>query len=167
MQAGVLLLLFPRNGELHILLTKRTSGVEHHKSQISFPGGSKDEVDTDIVATALREAEEEIGLPKNQVEVMGLFDDVWTPSGFRITPVIAYTPALPNLRVNAVEVDEIFEVPLSFFMNRENEKVKTVERSGEWIEVYFYRHGGHEIWGATAAVIRSFLLGLQSFDRKQ
>ncbi len=163
MKAGVLMLLFPKDSELHVLLTKRTSEVEHHKGQISFPGGSVDQSDSDIVMTALREAEEEIGLPGDSVEVLGLFDDIWTPSGFCITPVIGYAAFLPVLTPSAVEVEEILEVPLSVFLKRENETVKKLQRSGTWIEVYFYRHGNNEIWGATAAMVRSFLQAFKTF----
>src|SRR5512139_663197 len=106
MRAGVLLLLYPGSDGLCVLLTKRTSDVEHHKNQISFPGGSVDETDTDIVQTALRETQEEIGIRRSDVEVLGLFDDVWTPSGFRITPVIGFVPSLPPLSVNSEEVGE-------------------------------------------------------------
>ena len=156
------MLLFPKDGELHVLLTKRTSDVEHHKGQISFPGGSADAMDHDIVDTALREAEEEIGLPRDGIDILGMFDDYWTPSGFRITPVLGYLSELPLLERNAVEVEEILEVPVSFFLNRGNERVKKLRRGNEEIDVYFYTHGHNEIWGATAAMLRSFLHSLQA-----
>jgi 8-oxo-dGTP pyrophosphatase MutT (NUDIX family) len=160
-RAGVLLLLYPRSGELHVLLTKRTSDVEHHKNQISFPGGSADETDLDIVQTALRETEEEIGISPDGIDVLGLFDDVWTPSGFRITPVIGFLSALPPLNRNHEEVEEILEVPVSFFLDQKNARVKTMTRYGQTVDVYFYRYGMMEIWGATAAMLRSFLMALQ------
>lgn len=167
MKAGVLMLLFPKESDLYVLLTKRTSDVEHHKGQISFPGGSVDESDSDIVMTALREAEEEIGLRGDQVEVLGLFDDIWTPSGFCITPVIGYTTVLPALTPSADEVEEILEVPLSVFLERENETVKKLQRSGKSIDVYFYKHGNNEIWGATAAMVRSFLQAFKMFTQER
>ena len=169
--AGVLILLFPRDGVPHVLLTKRTSDVEHHKGQISFPGGSRDDNDRDITGTALREAEEEIGLPQSHVEVLGLFDDFWTPSGFRITPVIGFLPVLPALKRNTDEVEEIFEVPVPFFLDGTNERMKKLVREGKEFQVYFYTHGRNEIWGATAGMLRSFLRAfrayLESFPRAE
>ena len=162
-RAAVLMLLYPRNGILHVLLTKRTSDVEHHKGQISFPGGSVDSEDRDIIGTALRETEEEVGIPSAGIEVLGLFNDAWTPSGFRITPVIAYLSKAPSLRPNAGEVEEILEVPVSLFLDKAAERRKTVVREGKSFEIYFFDHGTHEIWGATAGMLRSFLRGLQDF----
>ena len=160
-KAAVLMLFYPKNGELYVLLTKRTEDVEHHKGQISFPGGSHDEVDNDLVVTALRESEEEIGLPRELVRVLGLFDEYETPSGFAITPVVACTEALPPLRPHAAEVAEILEVPLSLFMDKRNERVEQRAPFGVPLNVYFYRFGEHEIWGATAAILRSFLRALR------
>ena len=162
-RAGVLLLLYPRSEELHVLLTRRTSDVEHHKNQVSFPGGSVDERDADIVRTALRETQEEIGISPGHVEVLGLFNDVWTPSGFRITPVIGFLPALPPLNINGQEVEEILEVPVSFFVEPKNARVKTMTRKGLAVDVYFYQYGSNEIWGATAAMLRSFLTALHEY----
>ncbi len=162
-RAGVLMLLFQKNGEMHVLLTKRTSDVEHHKGQVSFPGGSVDTGDKDIIETALREAREEIGLNSGQAEILGLFDDVWTPSGFAITPVVGYLEKLPVLSPSREEVEEILEVPVSFFLDDRNVRVKTLERNGKKVEVYFYTYGKTEIWGATAAMLRSFLRSLSAF----
>jgi len=163
-QAGVLLLLYPSSDGLHVLLTKRTSDVEHHKSQISFPGGSVDKTDADIVQTALRETQEEIGIPPAQIEVLGLFNDVWTPSGFRITPVIGFLPALPSLTVNREEVEEILEVPVAFFLDQKNVRTKMLTRNNVTVEVYFYHYGANEIWGATAGMLRSFLMALRDYS---
>jgi 8-oxo-dGTP pyrophosphatase MutT (NUDIX family) len=161
-RAGVLILLFPKGGELHFLLTRRTQDVEHHKGQISFPGGSKDREDRDIVETALRETEEEIGLSRSKVQVLGLFDDYETPSGFAITPVVAHVPELPQLRVNASEVTEVLEVPVALFTDTAKERVEQRQVRGKLHDVYFYRYGSHEVWGATAAMIRAFLRVLPS-----
>ena len=160
-KAAVLMLFYPKNGELYVLLTKRTEDVEHHKGQISFPGGSQDDADNDLVVTALRECEEEIGLPREVLRVLGTFDEYETPSGFAITPVVASAEALPPLRPHAVEVAEILEVPLSLFMDKRNERVEQRAPLGVLLDVYFYRFGEHEIWGATAAILRAFLLSLR------
>ena len=155
--AAVLILLFPKQGNLHILLTKRTDYVEHHKGQISFPGGARDAGDADVVATALRESEEEIGLPPGVVQVLGLFDDFETPSGFAITPVVGFSASLPPLSPSLDEVAEIIEVPLELFLDRNNERVVRMSRKGEAHDVFFYNYNGYEVWGATAAMIRGFL----------
>jgi 8-oxo-dGTP pyrophosphatase MutT (NUDIX family) len=160
-KAAVLMLFYPQNGELYVLLTKRTEDVEHHKGQISFPGGSLDESDRDLIATALRESEEEIGLPREVVRIMGLFDEYETPSGFAVTPVVAFAERVPPLTLHAAEVAEILEVPLTLFTDRKNERVEQRSPFGVPLDVYFYRFGEHEIWGATAAILRSFLLSLR------
>lgn len=160
-KAAVLMLFYSKNEELHVLLTKRTEDVEHHKGQISFPGGSYDDGDKDLVVTALREGEEEIGLPREVVRVLGLFDEYETPSGFAIAPVVATTEVLPPLTAHDVEVAEILEVPLSLFMDKRNERVEQRAPWGVPLDVYFYKFGEHEIWGATAAILRSFLVSLR------
>jgi len=160
-RAGVLILLFKKEGELNVLLTKRSSEVEHHKGQVSFPGGSVDADDKDIVATAVRETEEEIGIRSSAIRILGLFDDVWTPSGFIITPVVGYTPDPPEVHISTGEVDEILEVPLAFFMDMKNERVKQLVREGKPLDVYFYTYREIQIWGATAWMMRSFLHALR------
>lgn len=159
-RAGVLMILFPKNRELHFLLTKRTEDVEHHKGQISFPGGSKDDDDRDIVVTALRECEEEIGLQRNGVQILGLLDDYETPSGFAITPVVAYANGIPELTPNAQEVAEVLEVPVSVFLDKANERVEQRQWREKLYDVYYYTYRAREIWGATAGIIRSFLSAL-------
>ena len=162
MRAGVLVPLFMQNDELHVILTKRTEEVEHHKGQVSFPGGTMDSIDATIIDTALREAEEEIGLMRNAVEVLGMFDDFWTPSGFCITPVVGFLTLLPSFVLNKTEVSEIFDIPLSFFRDSSNERIEQREYRGKMTDVYFYRYGKHEIWGATAEMLRAFLHALDT-----
>jgi len=163
-RAAVLMLFFTKNEELHVLLTKRTEDVEHHKGQISFPGGAQDDDDKNHVATALRESHEEIGLGPESVQVLGLFDDFETPTGFVITPVVAYAQSLPPLQPSHSEVAEIIEVPLSLFLDKRAERVEQRQRLGATIDVYFFRFGEHEIWGATAAILRAFLHAVRNSD---
>lgn len=163
--AGVLVLLFPKGNELHVLLTKRSSDVEHHRGQISFPGGAVDDRDENIIATAVRETEEEIGIPAHVIRILGLFDDAWTPSGFQITPVIGYTNAPLSIRPSPFEVEEVLEVPLSFFLEAGNERVKKLTREGATVDVYFYTYGEKEIWGATAGILRSIVHALQAVPK--
>jgi 8-oxo-dGTP pyrophosphatase MutT (NUDIX family) len=161
--AGVLVLLFERDNELRVVLTQRTNDVEHHKGEISFPGGVKNDRDLTIIETALRETEEEIGLSRDEVNVLGVLNDFQTPSGFYITPVIAVLLSLPSFSINTAEVSQIFDVPLSFFLDPRNERIEPHKRSGKIMDVYFYRYGTYEIWGATAAILRSFLHDLMTW----
>jgi 8-oxo-dGTP pyrophosphatase MutT (NUDIX family) len=161
-RAGVLVPLFMQNGKLHVVLTQRTEEVEQHKGQVSFPGGTRDTCDATIIDTALREAEEEIGLTRNTVEVLGVLNDFCTPSGFCITPVVGFLPLIPSFVLNKTEVSEVFDVPLSFFLNSSNERIDRRERFGKMTNVYFYSYGEHEIWGATAEILRTFLHALNT-----
>jgi len=155
--AAVLIPLFERNGELHVIFTKRTDDVEHHKGQVSFPGGTMEKTDANSFETALREAEEEIGIKKNVVEVIGAHDDFATPSGFLITPVVAFLSKVPSFSLNTAEVTEVFDVPLSFFLDSRNELVEQRVHDGKIIDIYRYHYGRFEIWGVTAAILRAFV----------
>ena len=156
-RAGVLVVVFEKQGEPHFLLTKRTNDVEHHKGQISFPGGAVDPGDRDMVATALRETEEEIGLKADSIEVLGLLDDIEIPTGFVVTPVLGLMNDVPSITLNRSEVESVLEVPLSFFRDTDNRKVVKMMRGGELRDVYFFNYGEFQIWGATASIINSFL----------
>jgi len=159
--AAVLVPLIASANTLELLFTKRTETVETHKGQISFPGGMVDESDNDIVHTALREADEEVGLPHSCIEILGLLDDMATPSGFVITPVVGVIHELPILKLNMDEVAEVFRVELDFFAHPSNGRTELREFRGTKHEVWFYDRGNHVIWGATAMIIRSLLKKLQ------
>jgi 8-oxo-dGTP pyrophosphatase MutT (NUDIX family) len=156
-RAAVLIPLVEERSDIVILFTRRTDEVEHHKGQISFPGGVVDPEDLSLVATALREAEEEIGLSPTDVRVLGICSDFSTPSGFNIAPVVGYVKTLPPLRLHAVEVAEILTVPLSFFLDPANRKASTEIHDGHPRHIirYFFDH--YEIWGATAAMLTAFI----------
>ena len=157
MRASVLIPLFPKEKELHVLLTVRTHEVESHKGQISFPGGMQDAADRDAVHTALREAEEELGLHPRKVSVLGLLSDFPVISRFIMTPVVGYLERQPLVRPNPMEVDEVFSVPLSFFQNEENARSQLLVRNGVSHTVWFYDYGKYTVWGATAAIMRDFI----------
>jgi len=156
-RAGVLMALFKKKDAWYLLMTKRSDEVEHHKGQISFPGGAADPGDKNIVTTALRETEEEIGLQSGQIEILGQYDDHATPTGFIITPVVGYIKNLPTLSRREQEVVEILEVPVSLFLDPTKERMVQLVRHGTKVDVYFYDFGKHEIWGATARISRDFL----------
>jgi len=149
------LVLLEETSEL--LLTKRTDAVETHKGQVAFPGGMVDNEDRDILHTALRETQEELGIPAGRIETVGILDDLSTPSGFIITPVVGVLDELPILHLNPREVDVAFLVPLRFFADAGTGRSEMREVLGEKRELWFYEYGTHMIWGATAMIIRALL----------
>ena len=159
--AGVLLLVYVKNGELCVLLNKRTSRVEHHKGEISFPGGGKDPEDQTLMDTALREAYEEMGIDRDDVEVICQLDRVSTRSGFAITPFVGTIPSSYPFKSSPIEVAEVIEVPLASLMSPNNRivdgRIGVVEDGPN----YSYTYGEHIIWGATARILTQ-LFGLIS-----
>lgn len=141
--------------ELTVLFTVRTAHLKSHAGQISFPGGKIDEADADPLATALREAEEEIGLDRQHVEPLGYLDNYRTGTGFCVTPVVALVQADFELKLNEGEVAEVFEVPLSFLMNTDNHQHHSREWRGRDRHFYAMPYGERFIWGATAGMIKN------------
>lgn len=162
-RAGVLILLFPSQDGLSVILTVRTQEVESHKGQVSLPGGIMDAKDSDIIETALRESGEEIGLETERVEVLGLLDDTLVPSKSIITPVVGYVNSKPLANPSEVEVAEVFDVPLAFFADDENGRREERELNGRRFALWFYEYKGKVIWGATAGILRN-LAKLLSID---
>lgn len=151
-QAAVLIAVTDRPAP-GIILTRRTETLSRHAGQIAFPGGRVDPSDADAVAAALREAEEEIGLPQSAVTLVGAADRYRTITGFEVTPVIGVVP--PDLAVvpSADEVAAVFEVPLDFVLDSGNHAEARVEWQGLDRHYYEIVWGEHRIWGATAAMI--------------
>ena len=158
--AGVLVPVILGAHGPELLFTKRTELVETHKGQVSFPGGLMDPEDGDLIHTALREAWEEVGIPRTSVEVMGMLDDLPTPTGFVITPVVGLLEKLPALSPNSTEVAEVFQVPLLFFADPENGRTEVREFRGEQHDVWYFQTRSHTIWGATAMIVRLLLKGM-------
>jgi dephospho-CoA kinase len=157
-RAAVLIPLYQKEGEYYILLTKRTEGVEIHKGQLSFPGGTWDEHDADLCATAFRESFEEIGLRAQDIEVLGELDDAPTiTSNFAITPFVAVIPYPYRFKISQREVEELVEVPLSVLLDRNNFSVELLQRGGQTLVSYNYRYKNHVIWGATGRIMKGFL----------
>jgi len=136
-----------------VILTVRTRNVRTHAGQIAFPGGRIDPDDEGPVAAALREAEEEIGLPRAEVEVIGVADEYRTITGFQVTPVLGVVPPDLPLSPHPGEVAAIFEAPLDYLLRPEHQIVRTVQWQGSDRSYYEIDWEGRRIWGATAAMI--------------
>lgn len=156
-RAAVLIPVINGNTGPELLLTQRTDIVEHHKNQVSFPGGVVDASDNSFIDAALRETEEELGISPDVIEVVGVIDEVTTPSGFLITPVVGIMKTSPALRLNHAEVKDAFTVPLSFFSDSANMRIEHRHFEGKRREVYFFEYGDKIVWGVTAYIIRVFL----------
>lgn len=166
--AAVLVPLVPRDGELTVLLTRRTDHLHHHPGQISFPGGRVEENDVSPVMTALRETEEEIGLDPDRVELLGELPEYCTGTGFRVTPVVGLVHLPFELKLDDFEVAEAFEVPLAHFLDPVNHQRHRMEYQGRMREYYAMPYGDYFIWGATAGILVSlyrFLGGSRSCYR--
>jgi 8-oxo-dGTP pyrophosphatase MutT (NUDIX family) len=165
-RAAVLIPLFKKNGEYYVLLTRRTDKVRHHKGQISFPGGRQDPGE-DFLATALREAKEEMGIEEKDVRILGELDDMCTvASDFCISPFVGLIPYPYPFHANPQEIEEIIEVPLSILMDESKFRQELQMRNGEPLQVYFYQHDEHTIWGATARILKQLMDLISKEDQK-
>jgi 8-oxo-dGTP pyrophosphatase MutT (NUDIX family) len=151
--ASVLVTVIDHPGEATVLFTRRTAHLKAHSGQISFPGGRAEPTDPSVEFTALREAQEEIGLPPDQVEVIARLPEYFTRTGFRVTPVVGVVKPPLELVPDAREVDEVFEVPLAFLMDAANHRRASREIGGRTAHYYEIEHNGRVIWGATAGMI--------------
>lgn len=151
--AAVLVPLVERREGPSILLTQRAATLKHHAGQISFPGGRIEQHDADPCSAALRETEEEIGITRTHVEVLGYLPDHLVISGFRITPVVGFVPAGYSVTLDATEVQEVFEVPLAFVMDPRNHVQRIRHFEGEDIAFTDFPYGRHNVWGATAGML--------------
>lgn len=153
--AAVLIPIVPRPDGPTVLLTQRAAALRSHSAQVAFPGGRVDAVDGSPVVTALRETEEEIGLPRERVRTLGFLDAYLTGTGYRIVPVVALVEPPFSLALNAHEVDEAFEAPLSFLLDPANHRREGREWQGLYRTYYAMPFGDRYIWGATAGMIRN------------
>lgn len=153
--ASVLVPLVVRDAGLTVLLTERTAHLHDHAGQVSFPGGADEPEDADAVATALRETEEEIGLARGHVEIIGRLPDYPTITGFVIAPIVALVSPPFELALDDFEVAEAFEVPLAFLMDPRNQEWRTASIGPESRRFLAMPHDGHFVWGATAAMLRN------------
>jgi 8-oxo-dGTP pyrophosphatase MutT (NUDIX family) len=152
-RAAVLVPIVAHADGLTVLFTQRTASLRSHSGQVSFPGGRAEPGDPTIEFTALREAEEEIGLPARRVEVLARLPEYFTRTGFRVTPVVGLIQPPLELVPDSREVDEVFEVPLAFILDSANHQRATRELNGRTVGYYVIEHHGRTIWGATAGML--------------
>lgn len=154
-QAAVLVPLIEHDDGLTVLLTKRTDHLDHHPGQISFPGGRIEEDDASPEDAALREAEEEVGLTRDHVDIIGRLDEYVVRTGFSVTPFVGLVKPGFNVVIDDFEVAEVFEVPLAFFMDENNHRRDSRTHNGEVREFYAMPYDDYYIWGATAGMLRN------------
>lgn len=155
--AAVLVPLFRKGEDCHLLFTKRSHQVKYHKGEISFPGGVVDEEDSELERTALREAFEEIGLKAEDVQIIGVLDDIVTITEFIVTPIVGLFPYPYPFKVSEVEIAELIEVPLASLLDENCFSEREIIRGAQKELVYAYQYERHIIWGATARILKQFL----------
>lgn len=157
-RAAVLVLFVYRDRVPGLVFAKKTEHVPHHQGQFSFPGGVVRGSDASVVETALREAEEEIGLDPRSVEVLGLFDDTpTTVTNFVITPVLALARSAPTLRRDGREIERVIEIPLGHLLAPGCFREERWERGGVMRPVAFFHYGEDVVWGTTGRILRDLL----------
>lgn len=154
--AGVLMGITTFDIEPRVVLTKRSSALKHHPGQIAFPGGKQDEDDSDVIAAALREAREEIGLPEHHARVIGTLPSHETVTSFNVTPVIALIDRPFTIVPEPGEVEEVFSTPLSHLLDPQNYIVESRRWRGTRRHYFTVPYGPYYIWGATARMLRAW-----------
>jgi len=157
--SGVLILLYPQDEELYIPMMLRTKYGGVHSGQISFPGGKKEEKDTDLITTALRESEEELGITPSKVEVLGTISNLFiSVSNFSVLPVIGFMAERPDFKKDPHEVEEIIEVPVSHLLKTSTVREKDIRvGAGYELRAPYYDVDNYTVWGATAMMLSEFL----------
>ena len=156
--ASVLIPLVLRDGDLHVTFIQRTEDGSTHSGQIAFPGGAREDEDADAIATALREAEEEVNIRRDTVTPLGRMDDNATISRYVVTPVVGVVREIPDYRPDEREVQNIFEVPLDFLLDHANERrAPDTEFMGRTWALYEYHWEGRVIWGVTGRIVHEFM----------
>ncbi|MFO1464739.1 MAG: CoA pyrophosphatase [bacterium] len=165
--AAVLVPLFLQNGQYHMLFTQRSMTVRDHKGQISFPGGMREPADPDLLTTALRETEEELGIKPVTVEVLGQLGELVTPTGYHITPFVGLIPQATGYRLNEEEISGIIEVPLDHLLEPQNLRLERGEFFNCQTEMPYFQYRQHVIWGATGRITRELVELILEYRRKR
>ena len=151
--AGVLIPIVEHEDSLTVLLTRRSSALRYHASQVSFPGGRMEIGDTDIRATALRETWEEVGIEPAAVDIAGYLEPTPTITGYAVTAVVGIVPSGLDLRIDPNEVERTFEVPLAYLLDVANERASEREWNGVRLPIVEFHFASERIWGATANIL--------------
>ena len=157
MPAAVMLLLYPKDGEFCVLLNKRSMTVEHHKGEMSFPGGARDPEDADFEDTALRETEEEMGIARDDITILGRLDDNVTRSNFLVKVFVGTIPYPYEFNPSSHEIAEVVEIPLSVLRDSATIRWDSRIEDGERVSVRSYGYQHHLVYGATAKILDQFL----------
>jgi len=164
-EAGVLILLYPHNGSINTVFIQRPDYIGVHGGQISFPGGKKEPGDSNIVETALRETEEEIGIKTYEISVVGTLTPLFIPvSNTLVTPVAGWMDSRPGFKHQSVEVVYLIEGELKRFLEPSIIRIKPFEIRGEMIDVKYFDYEGNTIWGATAMILNELLVLISRAD---
>lgn len=137
----------------HLILTRRASHMSSHAGEVAFPGGKRDSTDASVIATALRESREEVGLPEECVEVLGQLDTFTSRVGLRVQPIVGKVAAGVILTPNPDEIESIFRVPLEYFLNEKPVYTHKIQYMGHELTVPSFNYGDYVIWGLTAFMI--------------
>lgn len=165
--AAVLIPLFFRDNQAHILFTKRTTRVATHKGQISFPGGSQDDTDRDLLFTALRETDEEVGIRPDDVTILGQTDIFLTNTDFLVTPYVGHYKDPYDYQVNPAEIDRLIEVPLIHLLDKDIFRLQQVTRHGYRWQIHYYQFNADVIWGVTGFLLSNFLSIIFGLERDE
>ncbi|WP_154171921.1 CoA pyrophosphatase [Vibrio metoecus] len=163
-KASVLIGLVERQQGLHVILTKRAAHLRHHPGQISFPGGKYEEGDRSLQHTAKREAREEIGILEEKIHIVGQLPELVTVSQFVVTPILAFVESDYQIQLDHNEVDEVFEVPISFLLDRKKLYSGTFQLKNHCHRVFAIPYKQHFIWGMTAQIIQSLQKQLINYN---
>jgi 8-oxo-dGTP pyrophosphatase MutT (NUDIX family) len=155
-EAAVLIPLFYKDDEAHLLFTKRTDKVEHHKGQISFPGGMVDDQDIDLRHTALRETHEEMGIQAADIKILGQTDRFLTNTHFLVTPFVGYFEYPYLFKINPDEIEKVLYVPLRHLLDPQIFRTEEWVREGVRWNLHFYDFQGENIWGVTGFLLSNF-----------
>ncbi len=164
--AAVLILLYLEDNEIHFFLTKRSNELEHHKGQISLPGGTQEENEK-LTHTALRETQEEIGINKTSISIIGSMTPLFVPvTGFMINPFIGYSLNKLEPTPDPLEVEAIFSVNISDLLNEANQTIEQRNIRGYDVEVPYFKLNNYEVWGATSMILSEFRDLIKSINEK-
>ncbi len=167
MPAAVMLLLYPKDGEFCVLLNKRSMEVEHHKGEMSFPGGARDPEDRDFEDTARRETEEEMGIARDDITILGRLDDNVTRSNFLVKVFVGTIPYPYEFQPSSVEIAEVVEIPMSVLRDPATLRWDSRIEDGNRVAVKSYGYEQHLVYGATAKILDQFLDTLEDGLNKE